>query len=254
MTASMFYRKMGLESKLPSMNKKLDKKIFYDSADLKKKEKEVITKYIERMELAYLLTNTTINIQPFINDEYHYEGVMFITVQLREETTDKQVYVIEEIIHGSLPNPTVIVFYLKEDVLISTCMKRLNKVDKVSAVLGDIHHSQWMNLETEDELTGEFIQTIHLSNISFNNFFDFYKEMDIAVEALQNAIIVGSFQIVKDEQLYEQQQKLIREINRMEQEINKLKKAIKKETQFNKKVEFNLKIQHLTKLVAEFKK
>lgn len=254
MTALMFYRKIGLETKLSSLNKKLDKKIFYDFADLKKKEKDVITKYIERMELAYLLTPTTINIQSFINEEYHYEGVMFITVQLREETADKQVDVIEEILHGALPNPIVIIFYLNDDVLISTCMKRLNKIDKVSSVLGDIHHSQWMNFETENELTRNFIQTIHLSNISFINFFEFYKEIDIAVQALQNSIIVGSFQIAKDEQQYERQQQLIHEINRIEQEINKLKTNIKKETQFNKKVGFNVNIQQLTKQAAELKK
>lgn len=172
---------------------------------------------------------------------------MFITVQLREEITDKQVVTIEEIIHGALPNPTVIAFHLNDDVLVSTCMKRLNKVDKVSAVLGDIHHSQWMNFETENELTGEFIQTIHLSNISFINFFEFYKEMDLAVQALKNANIVGSFQIVKDEKQYEQQQQLIHEINRIEHEINKLKTAIKKETQFNKKVDYNVNIHQLIK-------
>ena len=254
MTASMFYRKMGLESKLSSLNKKLDKKIFYDFADLNKKEKDVITKYIDRMELAYLLTPSTINIQPYINEEYHYEGVMFITVQLREETTDKQVVVIEEIIHGALPNPVVIVFHLNETVLISTCMKRLNKVDKASVVLGDTNHTSWINFETENDITKEFIQTIRLSNISFVNFFEFYKEMDLAVQALQNADIVGSFHVVKDEQQYEQQQQLIHEINRIEQEINKLKAAIKKESQFNKKVEFNVKIQQLTKQAAELKK
>ena len=248
MTALMFYRKIGLETKLSALNKKLDKKIFYDFADLNKKEKDVITRYIERMELAYLLTANTINIQSFVNDEFHYEGVMFITVQLREVTKDKQVNVIQEIIHGALPNPTVIVFYLNEDVLISTCMKRLNKVDKVSAVLGEIHHSQWMNFETENESIKEFIKTVHLSNISFLNFLEFYKEMDLAVQALQNSIIVGSFQIVKDEQ-----QQIIHEINRIEQEINKLKVAIKKETQFNKKVDFNVNIQQLTKQATKLK-
>lgn len=60
MTALMFYRKIGLETKVSALNKKLDKKIFYNFADLNKKERDVIARYIERMELAYLLTATTI--------------------------------------------------------------------------------------------------------------------------------------------------------------------------------------------------
>lgn len=254
MTASMFYRKMGLESKLSALNKKLDKKSFYDFADLNKKEKDIITKYIERMELAYLLTPTTINIQLFINEEYPYEGVMFITVQLREATTDKQVAFIEEIIHGALPNPVVIVFHLYETVLVSTCMKRLNKIDKASVVLGEINRTSWLNFGIENELTKEFIKAIHLTNISFVNFFEFYKEFDLAVQAVQHADVVGKFQIVKDKQQNEEQKWLIHEISRIEQEINKLKIAIKKESQFNKKVEFNVKIQQLTKEVSEIKK
>ncbi len=65
---------MGLESRLTPLNKKLDKKMFYDFADIKQKEKNVISKFVERLELSYLLTPSTINIQPMINEEYHYEG------------------------------------------------------------------------------------------------------------------------------------------------------------------------------------
>ena len=256
MSAAAFYRQIGLESKLPSLNKKLDKKMFYDFADLNKKEKDAITKHIERMELAYLLTPTTINIHPFINEEYHYEGVMFITVQLREEATQKQIAVIDEVIHGALPNPAVIVFNLKDNVLISTCMKRLNKVDKSSVVLEKINRTIWVSLcnQNEDEAVNGFIQSIHLTKINFTNFYEFYKDIDLAVQALQNINIVGSFRVVKNEQQHEQQQLVIQQISGLEQEITKLKAAIKKETQFNKKVEFNVKIQQLTKKIAELKK
>lgn len=254
MSASTFYREIGLEQKLPSINKKLDKKIFYDYADLNKKEKDVITKYIERMELSYLLTPSTINIQPFINDEFHYEGVMYITVRMREEATDKQVGVIEEVIHGALPNPVIIVFHLNDEILVSTCMKRLNKVNQSSVVLSEIHRTAWISLhDLENTLIHDFIQSIHLTRVNFSNFFEFYKEIDLAVQAYQQMDIVGSFQVVKDDKKREQQQIIIGQINETEQEIAKLKKAMKKESQFNKKVEYNVKIQHLTQKVVELK-
>lgn len=254
MSASTFYREIGLEQKLPSLNKKLDKKIFYDYAVLNKKEKDVITKYIERMELTYLLTPSTINIQPFINDEFHYEGVMYLTVRMREEATEKQVAVIEEVIHGALPNPVIIVFHLNDEILVSTCMKRLNKVNQSSVVLSETHRTVWINLhDLEDTLIHDFIQSIHLTRVNFSNFFEFYKEIDLAVQAYQQVDIVGSFQVVKDDRIREQQQIIIGKINETEQEIEKLKKAMKKESQFNKKVEYNVKIQQLAKKVTELK-
>jgi DNA primase large subunit len=254
MSVSTFYREIGLEQKLPFLNKKLDKKIFYDYADLNKKEKDVITKYIERMELTYLLTPSTINIQPFISEEIHFEGVMYITVRMREEATEKQVTVIEEVIHGALPNPVIIVFHLNDEILVSTCMKRLNKVNQSSVVLSEIHRTAWISLhDLENTLIHDFIQSIHLTKVNFSNFFEFYKEIDLAVQAYQQINIVGSFQVVKDDKKREQQQIIIGQINETEQEMAKLKKAIKNETQFNKKVEFNIKIQQLAKRISELR-
>jgi len=254
MSASTFYREIGLEQKLPSLNKKLDKKIFYEYAELNKKEKDVITKYIERMELTYLLTPSTINIQPFINDEFHYEGVMYITVRMREETTEKQVAIIEEVIHGALPNRVIIAFHLNDGILVSTCMKRLNKVNQSSVVLSEIHQTAWISLhDLENTLIHDFIQSIHLTKVNFSNFYEFYKEIDLAVQAYQQIDLVGSFQVVKDDRKREQLQVIIGKINETEQEIAKLKKAMKKETQFNKKVEYNIKIQQLANKIIELK-
>ncbi|WP_048716500.1 DUF4391 domain-containing protein [Bacillus sp. 522_BSPC] len=253
MATSLFYQVIGLDSKLEALNKKLDKKMFYDYADLNKKEKNVITKYIDRIELAYLLTPSTINIQPFINEDIHYEGVTFITVRLREEATEKQVAIVEEVIHGALPNPVVIVFHLKEKLLVSTCMKRLNKVDKSSVVLGDIHRTSWLKLEHDTKIQNQFIKTIHVPNLNFNNFFVFYKDIDLAVEASQNAETIGSYHIERDHQKHDQRQRIIQQIKDLELEITKLKSAIKKESQFNKKVELNVKIQQFKKQTDQLK-
>jgi hypothetical protein len=251
MSANEFYRSIGIDGYLAPLNKKLDKKSFYDHADLNKKEKDVITKYIQRMELAYLLTPSTVNIQPFINEEYHYEGIMFITVHLRDEVTDKQVSVIDDVIHSALPNPAVIVFDWEEKLLISTGLKRLNKVDTTNVVLEYIHRSGWLNVEENDETTRGFLDTIHLSNVRFSNFFDFYQDLDMAVVALQNVRVTGKYNVAKSQEEYEEQQKVIQQIQELEQEITKHKTAMKKESQFNKKVEMNMQIQKLIKKSVE---
>ncbi|MED4332175.1 DUF4391 domain-containing protein, partial [Geobacillus stearothermophilus] len=126
MAGFTFYARIGLDDKVRPLHKKLDKKMFYDFADLTKKEKGYITKYVDRIELTYLLTPSVINIQPFINEDYHYEGVMFITIRLRNETKDACLPVIGEIIQGSLPNPVVIVFEKEGNVQVGTCLKRCN--------------------------------------------------------------------------------------------------------------------------------
>jgi hypothetical protein len=228
--------------------------MFYDFADINKKEKTAITKYIERMELTYLLTPTTINIQAFINEEYHYEGVMFVTAHLKEGTTEKDIKVLEEVIHEALPHPVVITFSLQNKILLSTCMKRLNKVNKSNVVLETIHQTNWIDGEMSNSVATAFLQSLQLIDLSFINFYEFYKDIDMAVEAFQNTNTTGTFKIIKEDEEREEQQSLIRQIQEMEQSIERIKAAIKKETQFNKKVELNIKVQQLTQEMEKLKK
>jgi predicted RNase H-like nuclease (RuvC/YqgF family) len=73
------------------------------------------------------------------------------------------------------------------------------------------------------------------------------------VQALQQADITGTFYLIKDEKQYAKQQQLIAQIQAHEAEITKWKNKMKKETQFNRKVEYNMKIQQLTKQVEQLK-
>lgn len=227
--------------------------MFYDFADINKKEKNVISKFVERLELSYLLTPSTINIQPMINEEYHYEGVMFVTASLKAETLDKHVNVLDEVIHGALPHPVVITFTWQDQILISTCIKRLNKVNRAAVVLETIHRTNWIDDQITDSVATAFLQSFQLVNLNFANFYEFYKDMDLAVEAFENAKMVGDFTIVKTGEEREQQLSLIQQIQEKELAISRLKASIKKETQFNKKVEMNIEVQQLKKDIEQLK-
>lgn len=249
-----FYERIGLAERVPAVKKKLDKKMFYDYADLNKKEKNVIMKNVERMELSYLLTPSTINIQAFINDEYHIEGVMFVTVQLRGTVTDKHVQLLEEVIHGTLPNPVVLTFMFNNELCVSSCVKRLNKVNKNNVVLQTIHRTGWFHDKKEDNpVEKNFLNSMELSKLSFANFFDFYRDIDLAVKAFQDAEIIGTYRVVKDEEERIQHDTIVKKVQEIEDEIKKLSNAIKKESQFNKKVEMNMKVQQLKKELETIK-
>lgn len=227
--------------------------MFYDHADLNKTEKNVIMKNVERMELSYLLTPSTINIQPFINEEYHFEGVMFVTVQLRGDVTNKQIQLLEKVIHTALPNPVVLTFILNNKICVSSCIKRLNKVNKNHVVLDTIHRTDWFKNNESNSTVKSFMQHMELSKLSFTHFFDFYKEIDLAVKAFQDATVIGTYRMIKDDEARKQHEALIANIREIEQEISKLKTAIKKESQFNKKVEMNMRVQQLKKELETIK-
>ncbi|MCZ0754196.1 DUF4391 domain-containing protein [Anoxybacillus sp. J5B_2022] len=249
MAGVAFYQMIGLDSHVRPLHKKLDKKTFYDFADLNKKEKDYITKYVERIEVTYVLTPSNMNIQPFINEEYHYEGVMFITIRLREEAKDTHVSTISEVIQGALPNPVVIMFTKKENIQVHTCIKRRNKVDRSQAVLEQQAYTPWFQLDERNETVQQFIRSVHMKNVSFAHFFQFYQDIHLAVQAFQHTNVVGTFYIVTNEQ----SQQLIAQIKQLETEIAAWKANLKKETQFNRKVEMNMNIHKLTTQIEQLK-
>ncbi len=249
MAASVFYATIGLDERVRPLHKKLDKKMFYDYEDLTKKEKDYMTKDIERIELTYLLSPGVINIQPFVNDDYHYEGVMFITVRLRPESKDAHVSVIGEIIQKTVPNPTVIVFEKEGNVRMGTCRKRLNKNDRTKTVAEEWAYTPWFSPDHDDETVKQFLRAVHMTRLSFANFFRFYQDIHLAVQAFQHAKAIGAFYIAADEQ----SKQLVAQIEQAEVEIAKWKNEIKKETQFNRKVEYHMKIQQLTKQIEQWK-
>ncbi len=178
---------------------------------------------------------------------------MFVTASLKEETLDKHVNVLEEVIHGALPHPVVITFTWQDQILISTCIKRLNKVNRAAVVLETIHRTNWIDDQITDSVKTAFLQSFQLVNLNFANFYEFYKDMDLTVEAFENAKTVGDFTIVKSDEEREQQLLLIQHIQEKELAISRLIAAIKKETQFNKKVEMNIKVQQLTMDIEQLK-
>jgi len=253
MSVKVFFKRMGLEQRLQPVHKKLDKKMFYDNAKLNRSEKRVIANVIERIELTYLLTPSNINIQAFINEEFYYEGVMYITVQLRETVQAKQISMIEKVIHGFLPNPVVLIFLFNDLLLVSTCVKRLNLVTLNSVVLEEIHQTPWIDITDENENVNRFIEAISLKNVSFTNFYDFYKDIDMAIKAFQDIEVIGLYRVIKDKEKHSNLQSIIAEIKSLEREKNKVKAAIKKETQFNKKVDLNIELQKINNKIDELK-
>ena len=97
---------LGLD-KVKYLGRKLDKKMFYDNGDLSKEDKRIFIDYIDRIEMSYVLNSSTINIAPFVNEEYYYEAIVYLKVKLKQkDKIDK----ISKIINNNIPNPLVIIY------------------------------------------------------------------------------------------------------------------------------------------------
>lgn len=244
MGSNSFYELIGLHDRLTPLNKKIDKKAFLQQLDLNSKEKQQLTSWIDRVVLAFLLAPQTINIHPYQDEDKRYDNVSFVTVSLKEDKTLKQIQQLGYFLHDVLPNPTIFLFTYGEKVVVCTALKRKNKVDEKKSVIEELRLSSWLNMEIVEETTKQFLETIHLSKLPFTSFFHFYSKFHYALELLEVAEKTGEFVQYEEEQLKDVQG-IMAQISEVEAEIDKYRKMIKKETQFNRKAEYNVSIKKL---------
>ncbi|HHP5616471.1 DUF4391 domain-containing protein [Bacillus cereus group sp. BY17LC] len=244
--SDMFYELIGLTDRLTPLNRKIDKKMFFNQMNFSTKEKQQITTWIDRVVMAYILAPQNINIHPYVDEEKKYENMSFIDISLKKELTLKQVQGLAEILHEALPNPTILCFGYNEQVLICTALKRINKNNIQKAVVEELLLSSWLNLEDMNDSTKQFIKKIHFSSVSFTTFYELYTDFHYGIQLLEVAEKNGEFIPYEKEEL-KTVQALIEQITGLEGEIEHYRRLMKKESQFNKKVEYNVKIQALRK-------
>ncbi|KYC71619.1 hypothetical protein B4096_3777 [Heyndrickxia coagulans] len=80
-----------------------------------------------------------------------------------------------------------------------------------------IHKTPWFDPEAENDFESDFIQSIHLININFSNFYEAYKDLDRAVEAFQYANLIGRFQLIKNDEKQAKHKEKIQEIEKLDE-------------------------------------
>lgn len=244
--SDMFYELIGLTNRLTPLNRKIDKKMFFNQMNFATKEKQQITTWIDRVVMAYILAPQNINIHPYVDEEKKYENMSFIDISLKKELTIKQVQGLAEMLHEALPNPTVLCFEYNGKLLLCTALKRINKNNIQKGVVEELLLSSWLNLEDMNDPTEQFMKKIHFSSVSFITFYELYIDFHYGLQLLEVAEKNGEF-IPYEKAELKAVQTLIKKISGLEGEIEHYRRLMKKESQFNKKVEYNVKIQALRK-------
>ena len=240
---------LGLD-KVKYLGRKLDKKMFYDNGDLSKEDKKIFIDYIDRIEMSYVLNSSTINIAPFVNEEYYYEAIVYLKVKLKQkDKIDK----ISKIINNNIPNPLVIIYEFDKQYSISTAIKRLSKTEKNKTVVEESNTTNWLNISNLSDNDKKFIDSISLSKIPYPNLFDFYKTINDKVYLFNMSDKIGEYEDISDKKTLEENKQISEKIEKLEVELKKTLSKLKRESQFNKKMELNVKATEINKEIENLK-
>ena len=120
--------------------------------------------------------------------------------------------------------------------------------DSEKIMVEEFQDTAWLNLETPEEHEKEFLDSLDITNFSYNNFFDFYSDLTERVVALNCAQYSGKYS-AEPVQPDVNRAEVLEEINALQQKQAELRAVLNKESQFNQKVGLNMKIKKIAEQI-----
>lgn len=228
---SNFYLKLNISSAC-KVDKPIFKKQFYDNASLNAKDKELFAGVVDKIVWRYCLKPDTIKISPFKDETKDYPEIEVIEVVVKEE---KGLRRIAEIVMRSIPYPMLLIFVLNGKTQLWVAHQRLSQSDSGKNTLEEFITTEWLTDESP------LFASLDIKTMRFNNYFALYSDMVDVISIFNAKQRTGNNADLTGEAA----RQLVAEVDALDFKIANLRAELKKETQFNRKVEMNVQIKKM---------
>lgn len=208
------------------------KKLFYENADLSTSDKSLFSDTISKITWLYCLKPETINISVYKDEVREYPEVEVIEVLLHKDYKLKR---IAEIIMRTIPYPMVLIFKLEGKVKFYVAHQRTNQSDSSKNTIEEFIATDW--LESDSAL----FDKLDIKQMRFANFYALYSDIVDTISIYNLSAIMPTDDNITGAEARE----LSAQIEDIEQEITSLRARLKKESQFNRRMELNIEIKKL---------
>lgn len=237
------YKKMVIPDAC-HLGKRVFKKLFYENAKLSATDKKAFREDIDVITWQYTLKPSTIPIQAYEDDQREYHEVAILQVNLK---TFNRTNRIAEIIHRAIPYPLIVVFTYKTKCTLSLAHKRFSQAENGAIVAEEFLITDWIDLLAPTPIQQAFLDSIALSVLPHTHFYAFYSSLTDRTVALDCARLTGEYRIESTAIKRKKRRDQLALCHELEIQIAGHKATIMKETQFNRKVELNMKMKEVEK-------
>ena len=246
------------------LNKPVFKKMFLDASDGKKSvldaaDKASLKEDVEKIRWLYTLKPNTINIAPYKDDELEYLEVAVLHSELSNPNRAKR---IAHFIHRAIPYPLMLLFTCtmthdreeQERLMVAIAFKRTNQADREKWVINDSMNTGWIDLSNTSETESDFLSSLKLTGLPFNNFYLFYQAIAKRVVAVICAEHSNVFSLDEGASKgSENRLDKLREFDKLTANKSELANKLKKEKQMGKQVDLNTQIKNINDKIAKVK-
>lgn len=205
------------------VNRLIPKSKFYKEGQAENKIERLFIEQIEHIYWKNKLSSRTINLE----ESEDLKEIQIFQIHARVENIDNAIF---QYIDKLILTPIIFEVIYQNRIQIVATYKRLNQTNKLKTVIGSYYRSQWFE-ENERSNLPLFLHLV-----------DLYEH------------IISELLPINTDTLSSIEEKLAlnKKLEHIHQEINQLKKKLKAEKQFNRKVEINLKLKELEKQLSHF--
>ena len=195
-------------------------------------DKSLFTDTINKVTWLYCLKPETINIPAYKDEVRDYPEVEVIEVLVHKGYKLKR---IAEIIMRTIPYPMVLIFKLEDKRKLYVAHQRTSQSDSSKNTVEEFIATEW--LESDSALFAK----LDIKQMRFTNFYALYSDIVDTISIYNLSAIMPTDDNITGAEARE----LSAQIENIEQEITSLRARLKKESQFNRRMELNIEIKRL---------
>ncbi len=237
----VLYKKMAIPESC-YLGKRVFKRLFLENIKLNSTDKKAFKEDIDTIIWQYALKPLTIQIQPYEDNEREYLEVAVLEINFNNSKRYERV---AKVIHRAIPYPLVLILSDEKNCALSLATKRFSQAEKGAIVVEEFFTTSWMNLASPTQMQEHFLESLAIPGLPNTHFFAFYSALVERFVALDCARFSGKFRLNSEADKQQLRKNILGECHKLQLQISEIRLRIKKETQFNRKVELNSKIKEL---------
>ncbi len=207
------------------------KKMFIENADLSKADKKILSEVTHKIIWRYSLKEETCYIRPYSDNEHDYPEIELIEVELNKAVKEQR---IAEIIMHAIPYPMILLMKHDEKVRIWISHQRTSQADSDRNVLEELISTAWLKPDAMKDF-------LDFSRFRQDNCYVLYADI------IDSISLYNARDIITEDVTGAEARQFLAKREQIQKQITSLKAQMKKETQFNRKVELNIEIKKLEK-------
>ncbi|MGA2705600.1 MAG: DUF4391 domain-containing protein [Isosphaeraceae bacterium] len=228
------------------VDERVPKKMLVEQSDPTAADRRQILEGIDELLWLAALKPSNIGVAEYRDQAREYLEIAVLTVALRPTARAPR---LTELIHRAIPYPVVLVTSQGGEVSLSLAHKRFSQNEVGATVLdGALIASPPISTQpatVPDHPDRRFLDSLPLAVQPRVHLCAVYQGWVERAEALQAARLTGRFVLAPTSEVAAVRRNALVEYDRIQREITSLRARAEKETQINRRVEFNLAIRRL---------